>query len=125
MLKMALLPIMLLGVVATGCTNGDPTVSGTWTLDSKAGSAGQCQDTGLFADTVGISATATPGFTYSDRVPCDDAGFSFQVPKGASDLQITFTVMTYDQGNEPSNTIKIAGTIDDDEQLGDVQLAGE
>jgi hypothetical protein len=124
MLKMALLPMFLLGVVATGCTNGDPTVSGTWTLDSKAGSAGQCQDTGVLSDTVGISATATPGFTYSDQVPCSDAGFSIPVPKDASDLQITFTVITY-EGNQPSNTIKVAGTIDEDEQLGDVQLAGE
>ncbi len=120
----ALLPIVLLGMAATGCTNDEPTVSGTWTRQSTVGptDAFDCRDTGLPEDLVSISATDSSGFTYSTQAGCKDGGFAFPVPTGTTGLEIVLQVLP-DGGAPPPNTITVAGPIDSDVDLGAVKLA--
>ena len=127
MLKSTALLIVLSSVVAaTGCTNDEPTVSGTWTRQSMVGSneAFDCSDTSAPEDLVSISATASSGVTYSTQAACKDGGFTLQIPSGTTNLQIVLQRQP-DGGAPLANTIKVAGPIDSDVDLGAVKLEAQ
>jgi len=118
------LVVVLLGVIATGCMPG-PTVFGHWIPRSEAGPTepADCDDSGLPQDTVQITASDATGFGSSTTVDCSDAAFAMDVPEGARAFQITFLVL--DDGGAPSpNTVTLAGPIENDIDLGHVQLEG-